>query len=47
MFQPINNSLIADITDENSRGLIYGISFGLSFGIGSFILKYFILIKII
>ena len=35
MFQPINNSLIADITDKNSRGLIYGFSFGLSFGIGS------------
>jgi len=36
MFQPVNNSLIADMTDENSRGLIYGISFGLSFGVGSF-----------
>ncbi len=35
MFQPINNSLIADATDENSRGLIYGFSFGLSFGVGS------------
>ena len=35
MFQPINNSLITDITNEESRGFIYGISFGLSFGVGS------------
>ena len=36
MFQPINNSLIADVTDKGSRGFVYGISFGLSFGVGSF-----------
>ena len=35
MFQPVNNSLIADITNEENRGFIYGILFGLSFGVGS------------
>jgi len=35
MFQPISNSLIADVSPAKSRGLIYGISFALSFGIGS------------
>jgi predicted MFS family arabinose efflux permease len=35
MFQPISNSLIADISDVKGRGLIYGISFALSFGVGS------------
>ena len=35
MFQPISNSLIADVSPVQGRGLIYGISFALSFGIGS------------
>jgi len=35
MFQPISNSLIADISAVKGRGLIYGISFALSFGVGS------------
>ena len=35
MFQPINNSLLADVTPENKRGIIYGFSAGISFGIGS------------
>jgi len=36
MFQPISNSLIADVSPMQGRGLIYGISFALSFGVGSF-----------
>jgi predicted MFS family arabinose efflux permease len=36
MFQPISNSLIADVSPVQGRGLIYGISFALSFGVGSF-----------
>ena len=36
MFQPISNSLIADVSAVQGRGLIYGISFALSFGVGSF-----------
>ena len=35
MFQPISNSLIADVSSVQGRGLIYGISFALSFGVGS------------
>ena len=35
MFQPISNSLIADVSPVQGRGLIYGISFALSFGVGS------------
>ncbi len=35
MFQPINNSLIADVSHVSKRGLIYGLSSGLSFAIGS------------
>jgi len=35
-YQPVNNSLIADITPASSRGMIYGISSGLGFGVGSF-----------
>ena len=35
MFQPINNSLLADVTSEDKRGIIYGFSAGISFGIGS------------
>ena len=35
MFQPISNSLIADVTFIDGRGLIYGISLALSFGVGS------------
>jgi len=35
MFQPISNSLIADVSPVKGRGLIYGISFALSFGVGS------------
>ncbi len=36
MFQPISNSLIADVSPVQGRGLIYCISFALSFGVGSF-----------
>ena len=35
MFQPINNSLLADVTPVDQRGIIYGFSAGISFGIGS------------
>ena len=35
MFQPVNNSLLADETPTDQRGIIYGISAGISFGIGS------------
>jgi MFS family permease len=35
MFQPISNSLLADVSGKEGRGLIYGISFALSFGVGS------------
>jgi FSR family fosmidomycin resistance protein-like MFS transporter len=35
MFQPINNSLIADVSHVSKRGFIYGLSSGLSFAIGS------------
>lgn len=34
--QPISNTLIAEFTHSDNRGLGYGISFFLSFGIGSF-----------
>jgi len=34
--QPISNTLIAEFTNSDNRGLGYGISFFLSFGIGSF-----------
>jgi FSR family fosmidomycin resistance protein-like MFS transporter len=34
-YQPVNNSLIADISSTRNRGLIYGISSGLGFGVGS------------
>ncbi len=36
MFQPINNSLLADVTPTENRGIIYGFSAGISFGVGSF-----------
>ena len=36
MFQPVNNSLLADVTPTENRGIIYGFSAGISFGIGSF-----------
>jgi predicted MFS family arabinose efflux permease len=36
IWQPIGNSLIAQISHSKHRGLSYGISFFLSFGIGSF-----------
>ena len=36
MFQPINNSLLADVTNQDQRGTIYGFSAGISFSIGSF-----------
>ena len=36
MFQPVNNSLLADVTPAENRGIIYGFSAGISFGIGSF-----------
>jgi len=35
-YQPVNNSLIADITPKANRGLVYGLSSGLGFGVGSF-----------
>ncbi len=35
MFQPVNNSLLADVTPSDQRGIIYGFSAGISFGIGS------------
>jgi predicted MFS family arabinose efflux permease len=35
MFQPVNNSLLADVTPIDQRGIIYGFSAGISFGIGS------------
>ena len=35
MFQPIHNSLLADVTASNDRGIVYGFSAGISFGIGS------------
>ncbi len=35
MFQPIHNSLLADITVSENRGIVYGFSAGISFGIGS------------
>ena len=35
MFQPIHNSLLADETDSNQRGIVYGFSAGISFGVGS------------
>ena len=31
MFQPINNSLLADVTPSDQRGIIYGFSSGISF----------------
>jgi MFS family permease len=34
-FQPVNNSLIADVTKEENRGMMYGLSMGFGFGIGS------------
>ena len=34
--QPISNTLIAEFTHSDNRGLGYGINFFLSFGIGSF-----------
>ncbi|NHZ86371.1 MAG: MFS transporter [Planctomycetia bacterium] len=36
IWQPVGNSLIAQISHSRHRGLSYGISFFLSFGIGSF-----------
>ena len=36
MFQPINNSLLADVTKNDQRGTVYGFSAGISFSIGSF-----------
>jgi len=36
IWQPVGNSLIAQITHSKHRGLGYGISFFLSFGIGAF-----------
>jgi predicted MFS family arabinose efflux permease len=35
MFQPIHNSLLADVTVSEKRGIVYGFSAGISFGIGS------------
>ena len=35
MFQPIHNSLLADETDSDQRGIVYGFSAGISFGVGS------------
>ena len=36
IWQPVGNSIIAQISHSKHRGLSYGISFFLSFGIGSF-----------
>ena len=36
MFQPVNNSLLADVTPIENRGIIYGFSAGISFSVGSF-----------
>ena len=36
MFQPVNNSLLADVTPIGNRGIIYGFSAGISFSVGSF-----------
>ena len=36
MFQPVNNSLLADVTPTENRGIIYGFSAGISFSVGSF-----------
>jgi MFS family permease len=33
--QPISNTIIADLTHSNNRGIGYGINFFLSMGIGS------------
>ena len=35
MFQPIHNSLLADVTHGDQRGIVYGFSAGISFGVGS------------
>ena len=35
MFQPVNNSLLADETPTNQRGIVYGFSAGISFGVGA------------
>jgi len=35
MFQPIHNSLLADVTVSENRGIVYGFSAGISFGVGS------------
>ncbi|NOZ74900.1 MAG: MFS transporter [FCB group bacterium] len=34
-FQPVGNSLIADLTQDTDRGLGYGVSFFLNFGVGA------------
>lgn len=34
-FQPVGNSLVADLTHSSHRGLGYGVSFFLNFGVGS------------
>lgn len=34
-FQPVGNSLIADLTQDSHRGLGYGVSFFLNFGVGA------------
>ena len=35
IFQPIHNSLLADVTVSENRGIVYGFSAGISFGVGS------------
>ncbi|NOZ07849.1 MAG: MFS transporter [FCB group bacterium] len=35
-YQPVNNSLLSDMTRPGNRGLVYGLSSGLGFGVGSF-----------
>ena len=35
MFQPVSNSLLADVTPSSKRGIIYGFSNGIGFGVGS------------
>ncbi|MBC8214573.1 MAG: MFS transporter [Candidatus Marinimicrobia bacterium] len=34
-FQPVNNSLIADVTPKGNRGMVYGLSMGVGYGVGS------------
>ena len=35
MFQPVHNSFLADVTESDQRGTLYGVSAGISFSVGS------------